>query len=59
MRGVVFMASAINVYVDKGCLRVIGEIPVASCKEELEAFVKNAAPDAYTRPLLDLLGRLP
>ena len=41
MRGVVFVASAINVYVDKGCLRVIGEIPVASCKEELEAFVSE------------------
>ena len=41
MRGVVSMASAINVYVDKGCLRVIGEISVASCKEELEAFVSE------------------
>ena len=33
------MTSAINVSVDKGFLRVIGEVPVASSKEELEAFV--------------------
>ena len=31
--------SAINVSVDKGFLRVIGEISIASSKEELEAFV--------------------
>ena len=35
------MASAINVYVDKGCLRVIGEISVTSCKEDLEAFISE------------------
>ena len=33
------MTSAINVSVDKGFLRVIGEVPVASSKAELEAFV--------------------
>ena len=35
------MESAISVCVDKGCLRVIGEIPVASGKNELEAFVSE------------------
>lgn len=33
------MTGAINVSVDKGFLRVIGEIAVASSKVELEAFV--------------------
>jgi hypothetical protein len=33
------MESAVNVSVDKGCLRVLGEIPVTSSKEELEGFV--------------------
>jgi hypothetical protein len=33
------MESAINVSVDKGCLRLVGEIPVASSKEDLEVFV--------------------
>ncbi len=33
------MTSAINVSVDKGFLRVIGEVPVVSSKAELEAFV--------------------
>jgi hypothetical protein len=33
------MESAINVCVDKGCLRLVGEIPVASSREDLEAFV--------------------
>jgi len=33
------MTSAINVSVDKGFLRVLGEIPVSSTKKELEAFV--------------------
>lgn len=33
------MTSMINVSVDKGFLRVIGEVPVASSKAELEAFV--------------------
>jgi len=33
--------SAISVCVEKGCLRVIGEIPVASGKNELEAFVSE------------------
>ena len=35
------MTSAINVSVEKGFLRVIGEIPVTSTKEELEAFVSD------------------
>ena len=35
------MAGAINVSVEKGFLRVIGEIPVASSKEELEAFISD------------------
>jgi osmotically-inducible protein OsmY len=35
------MESAINVSVDKGCLRLIGEIPVASSREDLEAFVMD------------------
>ena len=35
------MESAINVCVDKGCLRVIGEIPVTSGKEGLEAFLSE------------------
>ena len=35
------MESAIRVYVERGCLRVIGEIPVVSDKEELEAFVSE------------------
>ena len=35
------MESAISVCVEKGCLRVIGEIPVASGKNELEAFVSE------------------
>ena len=33
------MTSMINVAVDKGFLRVVGEIPIASSKEELEAFI--------------------
>jgi len=33
--------SGINVYVDKGCLRVVGEIPVTSGKEELEHFLSE------------------
>jgi hypothetical protein len=36
-----FMGSAVNVCVDKGCLRVIGEIPVTSSKEDVEAFVSE------------------
>lgn len=43
------MESAINVSVDKGCLRLIGEIPVASSKEDLEAFVMDIS--------LTLLGK--
>ncbi|MDL2264471.1 hypothetical protein LJC31_07460 [Synergistaceae bacterium OttesenSCG-928-I11] len=35
------MTSAINVSVEKGFLRIIGEIPVASTKEELEAFISD------------------
>ena len=35
------MDGAVSVCVDKGCLRVIGEIPVTSCKEGLEAFVSE------------------
>ena len=35
------MESAISVFVDKGCLRVIGEISVASGKEELEEFLSE------------------
>ena len=35
------MESGINVYVDKGCLRVVGEIPVTSGKEELEHFLSE------------------
>jgi hypothetical protein len=35
------MESAVNVCVDKGCLRVVGEIPVSSSKEDLEAFVSE------------------
>jgi hypothetical protein len=35
------MESAINVCVDKGCLRVVGEIPVTSGKEDLERFVSE------------------
>ena len=35
------MESAISVYVDRGCLRVIGEIPVASSKEDLENFLSE------------------
>ena len=31
------MEGAVSVYVDKGCLRVIGEIPITSGKEDLEA----------------------
>jgi hypothetical protein len=33
------MESGINVSVDKGCLRLVGEIPVASSRENLEAFI--------------------
>lgn len=33
------MTSAINVSVEKGFLRVVGEIPVTSTKEELEGFI--------------------
>jgi hypothetical protein len=33
------LESAINVSVDKGCLRLVGEIPVASSRENLEAFI--------------------
>lgn len=40
-KGVIDMTSAINVSVEKGFLRVIGEIPVTSSKEELEAFVSD------------------
>ena len=32
---------AVSVYVDKGCLRVIGEIPITSGKEDLEAFLSE------------------
>jgi hypothetical protein len=35
------MEGAVNVCVDRGCLRIVGEIPVASSKEELEAFVSE------------------
>jgi hypothetical protein len=35
------MESAVNVCVDKGCLRVVGEIAVSSSKEDLEAFVSE------------------
>jgi hypothetical protein len=35
------MESAVSVCVDKGCLRVIGEIPVISGKEGLEAFLSE------------------
>ena len=35
------MEGAISVCVDKGCLRVIGEIPVTSGKEDLEAFLSE------------------
>ena len=35
------MEGAISVCVDKGCLRVIGEIPVTSGKEGLEAFLSE------------------
>ncbi len=35
------MDSAISVCVDKGCLRVIGEIPIASGKAGLEAFLSE------------------
>jgi hypothetical protein len=42
------MEGAVNVSVDKGCLRVVGEIPVASSKEELEGFVSAIS--------LELLG---
>jgi hypothetical protein len=35
------MESAINVCVDKGFLRVVGEIQVVSSREELEAFVSE------------------
>ena len=35
------MESAISVCVDKGCLRVVGEIPVISGKEGLEAFLSE------------------
>jgi hypothetical protein len=35
------MAGAINVCVEKGCLRVTGEIPVTSGKEDLEAFLSE------------------
>jgi hypothetical protein len=35
------MANMINVSVDKGFLRVFGEIPVMSNKDELEAFVSE------------------
>jgi hypothetical protein len=33
--------SAISVCVDRGCLRVVGEISVASSKEDLEAFLSE------------------
>jgi hypothetical protein len=33
--------SGIDVCVDKGCLRVTGEIPVVSSREDLEAFVSE------------------
>ena len=35
------MENTIIVCVDKGCLRVIGEIPVTSSKEDLEAFISE------------------
>jgi hypothetical protein len=35
------MESAVNVSVDNGFLRVIGEIPVASSKEDLELFMSE------------------
>jgi hypothetical protein len=41
--------SAIDVSVDKGCLRLVGEIPVASSREDLEAFVLDIS--------LKLLGK--
>jgi hypothetical protein len=33
------MESAVSVHVEKGCLRVIGEISIASDREALEAFI--------------------
>ena len=42
------MESAINVCIEKGCLRVIGEIPITSGKEGLEAFLSEIT--------LELLG---
>lgn len=33
------MTSAINITVDKGFLRVLGEIPATSTREEMEAFI--------------------
>jgi hypothetical protein len=30
---------AVSVHVERGCLRVLGEIPVTCGREELEAFV--------------------
>ena len=35
------MDGAVSVCVDKGCLRVIGEIPITSSKEALEAFLSE------------------
>jgi hypothetical protein len=35
------MENAINVRVEKGCLRVVAEIPVTSSREELVAFVSE------------------
>jgi hypothetical protein len=40
-KGSEIMESAVNICVDKGCLRVVGEISVASNREELEAFVSE------------------
>jgi hypothetical protein len=40
-KGVTLMESAVNVSVDKGGLRLVGEIPVASSREDLEAFVMD------------------
>jgi hypothetical protein len=35
------MESAVNVCVEKGCLRIVGEIPVTSNKEEMEKFMSE------------------
>jgi hypothetical protein len=33
--------NAVRVFVERGCLRIVGEIPVASDRAELEAFVSE------------------